>query len=50
MFPQKTLSRVATVKEKETKPMIVLVNERGDIVESVDKVTPMFDKNKTEVE
>jgi hypothetical protein len=50
ILPQKTRSRVAIVKEKETKPMIVLASERGDIVDWVDKVTPMFDSNKTEVE
>jgi len=50
ILPQKTRSRVAIVKEKETKPMIVLASERGASVEWVDKVTPIFDKKKTEVQ
>jgi hypothetical protein len=49
MLPQKTRSRVAIVKEKETKPMIVLASERGASVEWVDRVTPMFDNRKTGV-
>lgn len=48
-MPQKTRSRVAMVKEKEMKPMIVLASERGASVECVDKVTPIFDRKKTEM-
>ena len=49
ILPQKTRSKVATVKENETKPMIVLASDSGASVLWVDNVTPMFDRKRTEV-
>ena len=46
ILPQKTRKRVASVKEKDTNPMMVLARESGERVDCVDRVTPILNEDK----